>query len=54
MYNSICKRKKNVFQILPRIAEFKEAQTDSLWEGLSCHPTGLAQGFEYANKLNAS
>lgn len=39
---------------LPKIAEFKDAHIDSLCDGSSCHPTGLAHGFEYANKLNAS
>lgn len=43
-----------MYILLPKIAEFKEAHTDSLWAGSSCQPTGLAHGFEYANKLNAS
>lgn len=36
------------------MAEFNCAHTASLCEGSSCQPTGLDQGFEYANKLNAS
>lgn len=44
----------NFFIRLPKIAEFRAAQTLSLCEGSSCQPTGLFQGFEYANKLNAS
>lgn len=43
-----------MFVLLPKIAEFSAAHTLSLWEGSSCQPTGLSQGFEYANKLNAS
>lgn len=39
---------------LPKIAEFSAAHTLSLWDGSSCQPTGLFQGLEYANKLNAS
>lgn len=31
---------------LPKMAELREAHTDSRWEGWSCQPTGLAQGFE--------
>lgn len=39
---------------LPKIAEFNAAHTLSLWAASSCQPTGLSQGLEYANKLNAS
>lgn len=36
------------------MAELSWAHTVSRCDGSSCQPTGLAQGFEYANKLNAS
>lgn len=36
------------------MAEFKALQTVSLFVGHNCQPKGLAQGFEYAIKLNAS
>ena len=36
------------------MAEFNAEQMDSRREGHSCQPKGLAHGFEYASKLNAS
>lgn len=36
------------------MAELRAAQTVSRLDGHNCHPNGLAHGFEYANKLNAS
>lgn len=38
----------------PRMAELRAEQTLSRRLGHSCQPRGLAHGFEYANKLNAS
>lgn len=39
---------------LPRIAELSLAQIGSRFDGHNCLPSGLAQGLEYANRLNAS
>lgn len=42
------------FCSLPSMALLSAEQSDSLWVGSNCWPTGQFQGSEYASRLNAS